>query len=263
MAATNVQIANLAITRIGHDADVASFNASGAKAERWFAANYDFLKQSLLREHGWKFATKRAVPTADSVRTITGATQANPVVVTSASHGFTNGDEIYINNVIGMTELNNRTFTVANAATDTFELSGVNGTAYTAYSSGGSAYGYVATEFSYRFPLPSDCLRLMRVGLYELIEYRVEGGYIYTNESAIHIEYISDADEALFDAQFVDLLAARLSAEISFFLTDNSTLTEQAWTIFNQKLSMARTMDSRQGTPRGILSDDPWLISRF
>lgn len=261
--ATDIQIANLAITRIGHDANVASFSASGSKAERWFNSNYEFLKQSLLREHGWKFAIKRAVPAADSIRTITGATQASPVVITSEDHGFSNGEVIYIANVIGMTELNNRTFTVAGATTDTFQLSGEDGTGHTAYSSGGSAYGYVATEFAYRFPLPTDCLRLLRVGLYEQIEYRVEGGYIYTNESAIHIEYISDADEALFDAQFVDLFAARLSAEISFFLTDNSTLTEQAWTIFNNKLSMARTMDSRQDTPRGILSDDPWLISRF
>jgi hypothetical protein len=261
--ATDIQIANLAITRLGHDADVASFNASGTKSERWFASNYDFIKQALLREHGWKFAIKRAIPTADSIRTITGATQASPVVITSAAHGFTNGQVIYIANVLGMTELNNRTFTVANAAANTFELSGEDGTSHTAYSSGGSAYGYVATEFTYRFPIPADCLRLMRVGLHEIIEYRVEGGYIYTNESAINIEYISDADEALFDSQFVDLFASRLSAEISFYLTDNSTLTEQSWTLYNGKLSMSRTMDSRQGTPRGILSDDPWLLSRF
>ena len=78
-------------------------------------------------------------------KTITGATAANPVVVTSASHGYTTGDQVYISGVVGMTELNGRWFTVGTTATNTFELksqvsgANINGTAYTAYSSGGTA----------------------------------------------------------------------------------------------------------------------------
>lgn len=72
--------------------------------------------------------------------TITAATQANPVVVTAAAHGLSNSDEITILNVLGMTELNGLGFTVANVTTDTFELSGVNGTGYTAYTSGGDVH---------------------------------------------------------------------------------------------------------------------------
>src|SRR5690606_30857910 len=118
---------------------------------------------------------------------------------------------------------------------------------YTAYSSGGSLTEYVATEYAYRFALPSDCLRVLRINGAERDDYRVEGGYIYTDEGTVNIEYIFDVtDESTFDAQFVDVLAARLSAEISFYLTNNSTLTEQAWNIYNDKIRMARTMDSRQ-----------------
>jgi hypothetical protein len=69
---------------------------------------------------------------------ITGATTANPVVITSNGHGLTNGQKVFINNVIGEVELNNRVFTVAGAATNTFQLSGINGTAYTPYISGGN-----------------------------------------------------------------------------------------------------------------------------
>ena len=68
---------------------------------------------------------------------ITGATAANPVVITSASHGRNNGDVIRIHSVVGMTELNNNQYTVANKTTNTFELSGINGSGYTAYSSAG------------------------------------------------------------------------------------------------------------------------------
>lgn len=68
-------------------------------------------------------------------------------------------------------------------------------------------------------------------------------------------------DEADFDSIFTDLLASRLSAEISFYLTDNSTLTEQAWKIHDAKLREARGMDAREGTPRGIEADI-WLQAR-
>ncbi|MDW8258607.1 MAG: phage tail tube protein [Gammaproteobacteria bacterium] len=69
---------------------------------------------------------------------ITGATQANPVVITSSSHGQANGTVGVITGVGGMTQLNNRAFIVANTATNTFELRGVNGTGYSAYTSGGT-----------------------------------------------------------------------------------------------------------------------------
>ena len=75
----------------------------------------------------------------ESSKTITGITAANPAVVTSNAHGFSNGDQVYITGVAGMTQVNNRRFTVANVAANTFELSGVNSSAYTVYSSGGVA----------------------------------------------------------------------------------------------------------------------------
>ena len=69
---------------------------------------------------------------------ITAVTQANPAVVTSASHGLSNGQVVRIDGVVGMTEINDTLFTTANVATDTFQLSGENSSGYTAYSSGGT-----------------------------------------------------------------------------------------------------------------------------
>jgi len=73
-----------------------------------------------------------------ATKNITGATRANPVVITSNAHGFANGDYVYITGVAGMTQLNNKIFRVAGAAANTFQLSGVNGSAYSNYSSGGT-----------------------------------------------------------------------------------------------------------------------------
>ena len=44
------------------------------------------------------------------------------LTVTSSSHGFSNGDDVVINDVVGMTELNGDSFTVFNSQTNTFEL---------------------------------------------------------------------------------------------------------------------------------------------
>lgn len=74
-------------------------------------------------------------------KAITGITQANPAVVTSAAHGRVNGDIVYIAGVLGMSEVNTgnseRAYVVAGATTNTFQLTGVNSTGYGSYTSGG------------------------------------------------------------------------------------------------------------------------------
>jgi len=85
----------------------------------------------------------------ETQKNITAATAADPVVVTSAGHGYSNGDRVYITEVAGMVELNNREFTVANKTTDTFELSGVDGSAFAAYSSGGKVGKIVEVTTTY------------------------------------------------------------------------------------------------------------------
>lgn len=67
--------------------------------------------------------------------TITDATNATPIVITSAAHGLANGDIVAIRNVGGNTAANG-VFIVANKTTDTFELSASVGSG--AYTSGGT-----------------------------------------------------------------------------------------------------------------------------
>lgn len=76
-------------------------------------------------------------------KNITAATSADPAVITSASHGYSDGDMVYISSVTGMTELNGRFFKVSNKDTNTFELQDefgvdVDSSSYTAYVSGGT-----------------------------------------------------------------------------------------------------------------------------
>ena len=75
-------------------------------------------------------------------KTISAATKARPVVITSNSHGFVNGDVVWVTGSSGMTQLNNKAFVVTNKTTNTFELytlggSRVDGRNYGTYGSGG------------------------------------------------------------------------------------------------------------------------------
>ena len=85
----------------------------------------------------------------EATTNITAITKANPAVVTANSHGLSDGDRVFIKSVSGMTEVNNLEFTVANKTTNTFELSGINSSAFTTYSSGGTVGKIVEVTTTY------------------------------------------------------------------------------------------------------------------
>tara|TARA_R100001463_G_scaffold68372_1_gene121874 strand:+ start:400 stop:2403 length:2004 start_codon:yes stop_codon:yes gene_type:complete len=106
-----------------------------------------------------------------SAQNITAVTKANPGVVTISSHGYSNGDEIFLDNVGGMTELNGRNYKVANVTTNTFTLqnlfgTNINTTNFTTYTSGGAvdeifevATPYAAADiFNLRFAQSADIM---------------------------------------------------------------------------------------------------------
>lgn len=76
--------------------------------------------------------------------TITGITRASPGVVSATAHGFSDGDQVRIVDVVGMTDVNNKVFTVHAPATDSFSLrdkldsTDWDTTAYDVYVSGGT-----------------------------------------------------------------------------------------------------------------------------
>ncbi len=72
------------------------------------------------------------------VGTITNATQTNPCEITSNGHGLSNGNQVTINSVQGMTELNGNTYTITVTGVNTFTLNGVDSTGFSAYTGGGT-----------------------------------------------------------------------------------------------------------------------------
>ncbi len=76
--------------------------------------------------------------------TITAISSADPGVVTAAAHGFSDGDQVRIFGVVGMTEVNEKVFTVDAPATNSFSLRDKadgfdwDTSGYTTYSSAGT-----------------------------------------------------------------------------------------------------------------------------
>lgn len=100
----------------------------------------------------------------EATKNVVSITQASPGVVEITSHGWSNGDLVFPDAIGGMVELlDNRVFTVANVATNTFTLvdlwgDAVDTSAYTAYTSGGT--------FSrlYQLTMPYDHTEVFDVG---------------------------------------------------------------------------------------------------
>ena len=66
---------------------------------------------------------RAGAPILETGVAISGITNANPAVVTTAgAHGYSNGDEVVISGVLGMTQVNGRQFKVAGVTGTTFEL---------------------------------------------------------------------------------------------------------------------------------------------
>lgn len=119
------------------------------------AATKDSTKKSRLRRFEFSTTQAYAIEFGDlycrfykdnaqitlTAQAITGITNANPAVVTyGGADTYANGDKVLIAGVVGMTQVNNREFTIANVnvGANTFELSGVDSTAYGTYASGGT-----------------------------------------------------------------------------------------------------------------------------
>lgn len=107
------------------------------------------------------------------------------------------------------------------------------------------AYGY-----SYRYLLPSDFVRIVR--LHDKgITYRIENGYLLSNESTIKLQYIAQVtDPSLFDPLFGQCLGLLLAWRISQHLVQNADdIRSRLRQEFDQALKTAKKVDSQQGTP--------------
>jgi hypothetical protein len=82
--------------------------------------------------------------TTGTTKSITNVSSHSTARITSASHGFSNGDWVYIWNINGPTNFNNRAFQISSVSTNEFRIAGVQRNAD--YQNGGSVIKCVAAN---------------------------------------------------------------------------------------------------------------------
>ena len=152
-----------------------------------------------------------------SSATITGISQANPGVVTAVAHGFSNDQVVLIEDVVGMTEVNDIHFTVKSKTDDTFQLysqaatpAAVSTLAYTAYASGGTI----------------------------------------TLAPSLSIGYIFDEDDTTkFDPLFINAFALQLAVNMSYGVAGKTTLRTDVRNMLAEALAEARSINGQDKPP--------------
>lgn len=115
-------------------------------------------------------------------------------------------------------------------------------------------------EYANAFTLPTDpwCLRVLKTDLdYLDIPWVVEGRSLVTDADAVKILYTARVeDPGTYDVSFEAAATARLAADLAYPITTSTSIAEGMIKLYALKIVEARFLDSTEGSPTGIRSDD-------
>ena len=114
--------------------------------------------------------------------------------------------------------------------------------------------------FAYRYAVPDDCLRVLGMSE-DKTRFKVENGYILTDDSEGMVSYIKRIDAADMDKLLIDAASARMASTLAFPLTNSQSVAEAMWKLYQERLDEARTVDASEGSSEQMLNDD-WLNAR-
>ena len=120
--------------------------------------------------------------------------------------------------------------------------------------------GSPTADFRYAYQLPSDFLRALSVGSAAArsgrgVEYRISEKRLSTDTNGVVLTYLFRPDETVFPAYFAEVLIAKLAAEFSLPLTENTARTEALARLAEAAVQRARTIDAQQQTPLRLRMD--------
>lgn len=122
------------------------------------------------------------------------------------------------------------------------------------------AFGY-----AYKYTLPANCVKFLGPDE-SYIKYRVEKGFVLTDETSIYgymIENITDANK--FDAMFAPVLAKRIASMIAKSLTGSDEIGTVKYKEYLDMLERAKSVDGQEaGTWEAITDNgtDGWINNR-
>lgn len=117
--------------------------------------------------------------------------------------------------------------------------------------------------FTYKYPLPADYLRVLRVKDSENDTYVIQDNHILTNKEECLILYIFDQQlSGKFSPQFDEALALNIACKASFKFNQSTTQIQLFNQMFEQAIALARSFDGQEGTAPG-LNPNEFLIARL
>lgn len=219
---------------------------------------------------GPAYGFTRRFPLPSPLMTITNITQANPAVVTYTGDNPQGGDRIYIENVTGMTEVNGNYYVIDNldvgaktfSLRDPDTLANINSSAYTAYSSGGTAKSL-------------SFIRLISINGFEGVtpnlgglghsqDFTMENDSILCNDDGpLEIRYVfNETDVKKYDAMFKEALACKLALEMTHEIKQddsNKNIIAQEYMMVIKHAKMGDAIE----TPAEVMPESYWLQSRL
>lgn len=119
-----------------------------------------------------------------------------------------------------------------------------------------------AHTYTYAFPLPSDCLRLLPPD-YDDVDWQIEGNAILTNDTTCEIRYLAQiTDPNAMDPMFREVLSCRLALEMCEELTQSNSKLEGIMAQLKLATTEARrnnAFERRSETPQ----TDSWILARY
>ncbi len=104
--------------------------------------------------------------------------------------------------------------------------------------------------YTYKYALPTDCLRVLSVNDDGDAEYKVETStFLFTDEADVSIRFIQKVtDTTLYSKMFAETLAVQLAADIGYAITQNATLVAELIDLGNKLEAKAKSYDAQEGS---------------
>ena len=126
-----------------------------------------------------------------------------------------------------------------------------------------------AFGFTYQYTLPTDpyCLRVLSLHTSNVDEeiapydsqamFKIEGRKVLTDEGTCRIVYIGRiTDTEQYDSLLSSTVATKLAAETAYAITGSTSVSTQMFSLYENRLREARSMDAMEGVPDKIIADD-------
>ncbi len=117
-------------------------------------------------------------------------------------------------------------------------------------------------DYDYFHLQPSNCLRILNVGP-EGTDYRIQGRYIATNETALELRYIArEEDVTIIDSLLLEAIATYLAWDLCTALQQNGEIKKELWDQFRQIIAQAKSVDGKE-EPMQEIEAETWLNARL